>query len=273
MALQRRAVSTKGVLSGLAAHRQFAVLLLAVGLSVAMMLLNQQQKATVARTITFPLFLVGQRASSWTEDLASLQSENEALKAQNAALALQVQRFQEEHLQSLRLRKALGFRESAPYRLLPAEVIARDPGRMANSVLINVGARDGVRRMMPVVTPDGLVGRILEVVDSVSIVQLLLDPDCRVSALVQNQARDWGIVVGEEGRGCRLENLSIRAQVSVGDVIVSAGMGGVYPNGLKVGTIKAVGGCEHDLFRSVEVEPCVSFQHLEEVFVVLKVGA
>lgn len=272
MAFQRRGVSTKGALSGLVAHRHFVVLLLALGFSVTMMLLDQGQKAAVARTITFPLFLVGQRASSWTEDLASLQKENEALKAQNAALALQTQRFREEHFQNLRLRRALGFRESAPYRLLPAEVIANDPDRMVNSVLINVGARDGVQRMMAVVTPDGLVGRIFEVVDSASIVQLLLDRNCRVSALVQNEARDWGIVVWEEGRGCRLENLSIRAQVSVGDVIVSAGMGGIFPKGLKVGTIKTIGECERDLFRSVEVETGVSFEHLEEVFVVLQPG-
>ena len=270
MPLQRRMGSSNGVLTLLGVYRHYVVFSLAIALSVIMMMLGQREKTTVARTVTLVPLKIGQYIYSWTANLASLQNENKALRAENAAFSLQAQLYREDHFQNMRLRRALGFRQRTKYRLLPAEVIAKDADRMVNSVLINVGSKDGVQEKMAVITLEGLVGKVFKVFDTTSIVQLLLDRNCRVSALIQNASRDWGIVVWEEGKGCRMENLSMRAKIKEGDLIVSAGMGGVFPKGLKIGTIEAIGGCKGNLFREVKVRPCVSFSHLEEVFVILK---
>jgi len=272
MTSRRGTLPSGRILTRAGRNQQYLVLLAAVLISIAVMLLGQRAKLAVARTITLPLLQVGRSAYTWAQSLARLEKQNQTLKAENAALSLQAQLYLEDHFQNQRLRRALGFKQRNTYRLLPAEVIAKDVDRMVNSVLVNVGTQDGVREMMPVLTSDGLAGRIFQVFDTTSIVQLLLDRNCRVSALVQNEDRDWGIVVWEEGKGCQLKNLSIRAEVSEGDTIVSAGMGGVFPKGIRIGTIEDIGECRQNLFRTVKVRPSVSFSHLEEVFVVLAEG-
>ena len=145
-------------------------------------------------------------------------------------------------------------------------MIARDPDRTLNTILIDIGQSDGVTDRMPVVTADGLVGRILEVHAWTAIVQLLLDRNCRVSAIVQRQSRTQGIVMAEEG-AFYLRHVPIRSEVEEGDVVVSSGLGGIFPGGLLIGTVTALGHEERGLFREVMLTPGVNFSNLEEVFV------
>ena len=97
-------------------------------------------------------------------------------------------------MENLRLRSMLDFRTKAEGTYLVARVVARDPNRVLNTVLLDLGETDGVRKRMPVVTADGLVGRVLEVHPQTAVVQLLLDRNCRVSAIVQRDERTSGIV-------------------------------------------------------------------------------
>ena len=170
-------------------RRPIVVLSIAVILSLTMMGLRESTKFHLAKRVSITLFRGGQWFFSWPMYLSGLSGENRFLRQRNMELSIQVQKLREAELESLRLRNLLGFRPRERFSYLPAEVIAEDPDRIINAILINAGAKDGVRKKMPVATAEGLVGKVFEVFPSTAIVQLLLDRNCRVSAVVQSNAR------------------------------------------------------------------------------------
>jgi rod shape-determining protein MreC len=196
------------------------------------------------------------------------QSANDRLQRLAAKLAVENSRLREARLENIRLRLLLEFEQESLFGLYPAKVIGWDADRTVNSILINMGEGDGVREGMPVLTPDGLVGKVYQVMPAMSIVQLLLDRNCRVSAIVQ-RTRALGIVEWERGYQCFLRKIPARSDVKEGDVVVTSGMGGVFPRGLVIGTVSSVGGEKWELFKNIVVKPGVDFTNVEEVFVLI----
>jgi rod shape-determining protein MreC len=121
---------------------------------------------------------------------------------------------------------------------------------------------------MSVVTSQGLVGRVVEVYPSAALVQILLDRNCPVSAMI-HRSRVSGILAYEGGTAFRLKNVLWRMDVREGDIVVSSGLGGLYPKGLQLGWVSEVSSNPRDLFKEIVVEPSVDFNSLEEVFVLL----
>ena len=121
---------------------------------------------------------------------------------------------------------------------------------------------------MPVVTADGLVGRVLEAHVHTAVVQLLLDRNCRVSSVVQRQNRTQGVLICDQ-EVFYLQNVGVRDEIGVGDVVVSSGLGDVFPGGLYIGRVASLGETGQGLFREVVISPGVNFSNLEEVFVLI----
>ncbi len=249
-------------------NRVYVVLGLAVALSLALMVLRPSEKLGFARGMTSAFLKVGHWAFSWPMDISSLRYENRILREQNLRLSLELLKLREASLENDRLRNLLNFRANESGGFLAAGVIARDPDLIVNTILLNVGTRDGVVERMPVVTANGLVGRVLEAHLGTSVVQLLLDRNCRVSAIVQREERTQGIVTCENGT-FYLKHVPVRSVIEVGDAVISSGLGQIFPKGLLVGRIVELGKEERGLFREVIIEPSVSFDNLEEVFVLL----
>ena len=249
-------------------NRTYVALGLAVMLSLVMMVLEPSKKMGLARSVAAGLLEMGHRLFAWPMDLAGLRYENGVLREQNLRLSLELLKLREARLENARLRGLLHFRTRAEDAdsYLAAKVIARDPDRVLNTILIDVGRGDGIEERMPVVTADGLVGRVLEAHNRTAVVQLLLDRNCRVSAIVQQDGRAQGIVLYENGT-FYLKYIPVRSEVAEGDVVVSSGLGGVFPKGLPVGRVVKLGEEEQGLFREVILTPGVNFTNLEEVFV------
>jgi rod shape-determining protein MreC len=180
--------------------------------------------------------------------------------------------MEEVRLQNERFRDLLEWQdEHRPEILRGAEVIAHGDGRQSFTVTISAGARDGVERNQAVVTADGLVGRIdREPGRRTSIVSLLNDPSNAVAAVVQ-RSRVQGIFQFIEGEG-RLLHVLQAADVVAGDVIISSGLGGVYPEGLMIGTVASVEDDLDGVTMKVVVTSAASLDRLEEVFV-LRTGS
>ena len=259
------------ILSFFNLHRHIVVLSVAVILSLTMMGLSEPGKANMAKRVSTTLFRGGQWLFSWAIRLSELSEENRFLRQRNLELSVQVQKRREAELENLRLRNLLGFKPKEAFSYLPAEVVAKDVDRMINAILINVGAKDGAQEKMPVATAEGLVGKVFEVFPSTSIVQLLLDRNCRVSAVVQSKERAFGITEWIGGERYRLA-VPLRSAVQEGDLVVSSGMGGVFPKGLKIGTVEQIGPEKMGLLRELIVKSSVRFSQLEEVFVLLYGG-
>jgi len=250
--------------------RPFIVLIVTALISVVLLTLGDHQKAVVVNALTMSILAPVQKGISLANQFWDVYSQNRLLRQLNTELSLDNQLLREAQLENLRLRQLLSFRERENLTsILLAEVIAREPDREMNSVIIGAGSRRGVSRNMPVVTAQGVVGKVVLARPNSAVVQLLMDRNCPVSAIVQ-RSRVSGMLEYEGGASFQLNNVPWRLDVQEGDTVICSGLGGIFPKGLMLGRVTEVGAEERELFKHIRVEPSVDFNSLEEVFVILR---
>lgn len=179
-------------------------------------------------------------------------------------------RLVEVEAENERLRELLEFQDLTPAKYKAAKVFGRDPSKWFSSVSISLGSEDGVQPDAAVVSQAGLVGRVLSLGDNVSTVLLVTDPASGVGAAVQ-RSRDLGVVLG----GGSPDTLTARffskdADVRVGDLIITSGMGSKFPGGILIGEVISVRVPQPGLVKEAVVRPAADLEHLEEVMVVAK---
>jgi rod shape-determining protein MreC len=195
------------------------------------------------------------------EENSRLQEEVRRLKREQADLRESAQAFE-------RLRHILLFKERVPVTMISAEVIACSPSAWLRTIVINKGERDGVKKEMPVVTWEGVVGRVLRTSPHASVVLLVIDRNSSVDAVVQ-RTRTQGIVEGEGGGQCYVRYIPRTEDIQVGDTIITSGLEGIFPKGLFVGEVVKVVKKDYGLFQEIEISPSVHFTRLEEVMVII----
>ena len=197
------------------------------------------------------------------------QVENEQLKQQVADLEVRLQEQRALAARAAQLESLLKLRDVTQLPTLAAEVIAGNPNPGLLTVTVNRGSADGVQADMAVISPKGVVGRVIGPVAShAARVQLLIDQAAAVAVLAE-RTRIGGLVVGAEGDPpLRMEMVSNAADVIAGDVVVASGVDGIYPKGFVVGTIETSERGAR-IYKSITVKPAVEFSSLEEVLIVL----
>jgi rod shape-determining protein MreC len=202
-------------------------------------------------------------------DVAALRQRNAALEAEISQLQAQVIELQNKVAQTDTLAALVDFSRSNPTNTYKAAaVVGRDPSPFLHYVIINRGSNDGIRRGMPVVTNQGLVGRVDAVIGGAARVQLITDPASLVSVTLQNSGTD-AVLRGSVSGELTLDMLSQDAKVQSGDVVLTSGLGGEYPADLLVGQVSNVSKRESDLFQQATVQPVVDFSRLEIVLVIV----
>lgn len=202
--------------------------------------------------------------------LEQLEAQNNALRVENRSLKATNDALRDVEHEVSRLRHALNYRERAVFRLVPAEVVTRDASTWWRTVTINRGRADGIESDMPVVTDEGLVGKTTTVSQNITIVLLVSDENCRVAANVEG-TREQGIVTGERVVGTitpllDLNFLSKQANLQPGQKTYTSGVGGVFPPGLLIGSVKSFRIRELD--GQAQLYTAVDLSKLEDVFVV-----
>ncbi len=225
--------------------------------------------------ILSPFLKTSRFVSHWAEEvwsdyifLVNLRTENLHLRAQNRQLKTESDRLREVAIENERLRGFLQFKSKTQARLASAEVVGRDSSSWFKTLLINKGKRDGLRKGMAVLAHDGLVGTLLEVGEGTAKVLLLTDYNSAVDALVQ-RSRGRGILEGRIEGPCELRYVARHEDVEEGDLVITSGLGGLYPKGLVIGKVGKVVKKEYGIFQYVEVAPTVDFSKLEEVLIAL----
>jgi rod shape-determining protein MreC len=201
--------------------------------------------------------------------LRHAQVENEQLRQQVADLEVRLQEQRALAARAAQLESLLKLRDGTQLPTLAAEVIAGNPNPGLLTVTVNRGSADGVQADMAVISPKGVVGRVIgPVAAHAARVQLLIDQAAAVAVLAE-RTRIGGLVVGAEGEPpLRMEMVSNAADVVAGDVVVASGVDGIYPKGFVVGTVEtAERGAR--IYKSITVKPAVEFSSLEEVLIVL----
>ena len=198
-------------------------------------------------------------------DWRAVRTENAALRADNERLQVQSLQVRETDQENRRLRRLLALRDRLPLTTLTGEIIGREGGGWARSLTINRGRGDGITQQMPAIVPEGLVGRVAQVRTGASVVQLLNDPTSTVGAVVQ-RTRTPGMVEGEPGGGVRFKFMA-RDGVGVapGDLIVTSGLGTLFPKGIPVGRVTAIEDKGSALFHFAVLAPAVDAARVEEV--------
>lgn len=194
--------------------------------------------------------------------------EIQQLKNQVDYLNNKLNTQQELSLENLRLKGLLSFKQNSTNRLIPAKVITRSPDSWTSNIIIDKGRNSGVKRGMVVVTYLGLVGKIIEVQDTVSKVLLISDPNLSVSAVVQ-RSRQEGLVCGTLGSHLIMKYLPEEADINVQDTIITSGLNEVYPKGLIIGTVIDMGKEFSGLSRYAVIKPAVNLSNIEEVLIII----
>jgi len=205
------------------------------------------------------------------KSLEEMEKENNSLRVENRSLRATNQALRNVEHEVNRFRNALNYRERSVFRLVPAEIVTRDSSTWWRTVTINRGKDDKIESDMSVVTDQGLVGKTTTVSKTISVVLLVADENCKVAATVEG-TREQGIVSGERVTGgiaplLNLNFLSKQASLQPGQKVYTSGVGGVFPSGLLVGTVKSFRMRELD--GQAQLTPAVDMSHLEDVFVVI----
>lgn len=201
--------------------------------------------------------------------LVGAREEYDRIKGLLAKAEMKESRYLESELDNQRLRMLLKMKSEVSRCMLPAQVVGLDPSGWFKTVIINMGTKEGVARGMAVIAPEGIVGHIIGAYDSYAKVLLVIDRNSAIDALVQ-RTRSRGIVEGDTSESCRFKYVVRKADIKIGDTVISSGLDGLFPKGLRVGAISEISVPPSGLFQEVKVRPFVDFTRLEELLVILK---
>jgi len=202
-------------------------------------------------------------------DIASLRQQNANLQNEVADLQAQVIQLQQQVGETQVLAALVDFSRARPENTYKAAaVIGRDPSPFLHYVIINRGSNDGILRGMPVVTDQGLVGRVDAVIADAARVQLLTDPASSVNVRLQN-AEVEASLIGSVTGDVILQLIPQDAFVETGDLVLTSGLGGGYPPDLIIGQVVSIRSRDYDLFQQATVQPVVDFNRLQIVLVIV----
>jgi rod shape-determining protein MreC len=212
--------------------------------------------------------LTGAAVRAWRTyaGLWGAQQENQDLRRELAATRSELRQVVERSAESDRLRRLLDFKAHAPFQTVAAELIAFSPGASSNAVFIDKGADYGLALDLAVITPVGVVGKIITVFDHSSQVLLITDPSSGVGTLLE-RSRAQGVLKGAPNNLCQLEYIMNEESVLPGDAVVTSGLDQIYPRGLPVGTVLKVR--DGNIYKTIVVRPAAALDSLETVLVVL----
>jgi len=199
--------------------------------------------------------------------LQGVEEENRLLRRELEHLQGQNNRLRESAAATDRLTALLEFKTQALSTMVAAQVIGRDTTNWYRTIVLNKGESDGIQSEMGVITPAGVVGRVVKTTPVTSIVLLVSDGNNAIAGLIQ-RTRDEGIVDGTAQGSVRLRYIPLLSTVRTGDRVVTSGLVGGFPRGLAIGTINKIEKEEGALFQSAELTPEVDINRVEEVLVI-----
>ncbi len=195
------------------------------------------------------------------------QQENQELRTELVAAHVEIQHLTERAAEAERLRALLAFKNQMPFQSVAAEVIGTSPGDTSHAIFIDRGSESGLTADLPVVTPEGVVGKILAVFPHSSQVLLITDPESGVGVTLQ-KTRIQGVLKGGQRNLCQIQYIMNEEPVSAGEPVLTSGMDQIYPKGLPVGTV--VRTSAGNIYKNILVEPAAPLNRLEAVLVILR---
>lgn len=245
--------------------KEYVLLSVLVSVSLALLIINDNPQIRQIRSLTVGSIGAIQQTFSFIPNITALQRENELLRRVNVHLADEVNQLREARLENIRLRSMIALRETSSIQLIGATIIAKNLNLLRNTITLDVGARDSVSIGNPIVTGEGLVGRVIAVSGNYAIGQLLINVDFRASAKVQRSRVDG--IIAWDGKTLLLKNVAKTQDVKEGDAVITSEYSNAFPPGIKIGIVSAISEIPNSLFQRIDVVPTVNLTQTEEAFV------
>lgn len=241
--------------------------------SIVLMLLPGTAQVRVVWFLQHTILAPVEAGADAVERGISVYWENQKLRKRVTELQIEADAREGQRAENVRLKRLLDLRDEAPRDLVAARVVGRSLDRLGGSLTIDKGSSDGIARDDAVVTPDGLVGRVDRTTAHGARVLTLLHRECSVAVRLSRSRVD-GILEWQFGDRPLLDLLYVPSQEDVkrGDLVLTSGLGGIFPSGIRVGTVRRVGLAENGLMKTVSIRPAVQFEGLQEVLVFLPGG-
>lgn len=198
--------------------------------------------------------------------LWNIRDDNKQLQLKIADYQRQLDQLREAYARNRYLENELAFKKEENFPALTARVVSKDPSFWFQTLIVDRGKSDGVIKGMVARTSLGVVGQVIQVSDNYAKILLTNAPSSAIDAMIQKN-RVRGILKGAGDKGYVLYYVLKNAEVEVGDRVVTAGVGGVFPSGIPLGTVSAVRSKRRGMFQEIEVAPIVDFGRLEMVFI------
>jgi rod shape-determining protein MreC len=224
----------------------------------------------IQKVLAAPVDALGDAWGSYA-DLVGVREENERLQARVDALEEENLQYREALVASEHLQRIASMRDDFEAPMLPSEIVGLDVSPFFRSVLVDRGSDHGVRAGNPVITDEGVVGLVTRTSPNAAKTMLLLDRQSTIDAVVQ-RSRARGVVRGRGTGEVDFEFTVRESDVQVGDVVITSGLGGVYPKGLRLGEVGELRDPGGSIMQIAVLQRAVDFGRLEQVFVMLRRG-
>ena len=207
-------------------------------------------------------------------NFSKVKQENEELAKKNAELENKLIEYNRMKDENTRLREMFDYSQAHEnYNYLGCNIVGYSGGDISNGYIIDKGINDGVKRDMIVITPAGLVGKVTKSESNYSIVQTILNENIAVASMVESTRETTGILQGatdnKNKNSTILSNIPIDSEIKEGDIILTSGLGGMYPQEIRIGEVISVDVDSVGIMKKAIVKPYVDFNKLEELFVVV----
>ncbi len=245
--------------------KEYLILSLLIVISLILLFSNDNSQVRFLRAVGVGFIGAIQSGMSAVPNVFEIEKENEFLREKNIELSNEVSALKEAKLENLRLTKSLGLKNKNISGVVTAKIVNKSLVQARNTITLNVGESDSVKVNMPVITDDGLVGRVVSASSNYSIAQILYNRNLSISVKVQRSRVD-GILNYDGAGNLIISNVPKSADVKTGDVIITSEYSNYFPSGIPVGSVAEEGNLDN-LFKKILIKPSVNFTNLEEVFI------
>lgn len=250
-------------------RRRLTILILLLFISLFILSYQKKSNSPLNEILVYPLDVINLMTSYIYKTFTNLHDtikENEDIKRQLNELKIERQIYSEIILENKRLKNILTLKENNLAFFTTAKPIARGYDRLLNTIIIDKGKKDAIKKDMAVITANGLAGKIHVVRDNYSEIMLLRDPNFSVAVRLQN-SRHEGIVSGTGGRYCLLKYIPPEEPVQKDELVITSGLDGIFPPGIFVGIVSYIGAERTGFFQYLEVTPFQPDSKIEEVII------
>jgi rod shape-determining protein MreC len=269
-----------------ARNRSILVLILLLFISFILMGVSQSRITirfkSVAYGVVYPFQFVGVRSITLVKEFFSSIEMNKQLKQELAQVKKMLEQYEQSQYEyeeikreNKRLRNLIGIQSDMEYETVIAEIVAKSPQNYYKTLIVNRGKNSGIVKWMPVVAYQNetrcVVGKVIDVQQFSARIQPLIDQSSYIGVMLM-ESRYSGILQGQSpvSDNGLMQYVDRRAEINYGDLVITSGMGGVFPKGIIIGEIVSVSKKRYGIFQEAIVKPVVDYGRLEEVYIITK---